>query len=73
MIFCSQITTIITSTTNYNKKMGKDNDPMAVVDFQLRVRGVKGLRVIDCSVLPEVPSGNTHAPSMVVGERGIFL
>lgn len=49
--------------------MGPDSDPMAVVDPQLRVRGVEGLRVADASVMPEVPRGNTNAPSIMVGER----
>src|SRR6185503_18375576 len=41
-------------------KMG--SDPMAVVDDQLRVRSVENLRVVDCSILPTLVSGNTHAP-----------
>lgn len=49
-------------------KMGID--PMAVVDDQLRVRGVQGLRVIDASVMPTIPSGNTNAPSIMIGEKG---
>ena len=49
-------------------KMG--NDAMAVVDERLRVRGVAGLRVIDASVMPTMPSGNTHAPTMMIAERG---
>lgn len=48
-------------------RMGRD--AMAVVDPRLRVRGVAGLRVADCSVFPAVPSGNTHAPAVLVGER----
>jgi choline dehydrogenase-like flavoprotein len=42
-------------------KMGTDDDPMAVIDGQLRVRGVDGLRVIDASVMPTITSGNTNA------------
>ncbi|WP_334153067.1 GMC family oxidoreductase [Microbacterium sp.] len=49
-------------------RMGTDAD--AVVDPQLRVRGIRGLRVIDASVIPTVPSGNTNAPAAMIGERG---
>jgi choline dehydrogenase len=48
-------------------KMG--TDPMAVVDPELRVRGVKGLRVADASVMPTMVSSNTNAPSFLIGER----
>ncbi|AHE56146.1 GMC family oxidoreductase [Sphingomonas sanxanigenens] len=50
-------------------KMGPDHDPMAVVDDRLRVRGVAGLRVVDASVMPEIISGNTSAPTMMIAER----
>ena len=52
-------------------KMG--SDPMAVVDDQLRVRGLDGLRVIDASVMPTITNGNTHAPTMMIAERGADL
>ncbi len=48
-------------------KMG--SDPMAVVDDRLRVRGVKGLRVADASIMPKIVSGNTHAPAVMIGEK----
>jgi choline dehydrogenase len=48
-------------------KMG--NDPMAVVDAQLRVHGVAGLRVADASIMPTLTSGNTNAPSIMIGEK----
>lgn len=51
-------------------KMGPDSDPMAVVDAQLRVKGVNALRVIDASVMPYLVSGNTNAPSIMIGEKG---
>lgn len=49
-------------------RMGTDAD--AVVDPRLRVHGVEGLRVIDASVMPTVPTGNTNAPAAMIGERG---
>jgi len=50
-------------------KMGPANDPMAVVDDQLRVRGVQGLRVADASIMPTLIGGNTNAPSIMIGEK----
>jgi choline dehydrogenase len=48
-------------------KMG--GDPMAVVDARLRVRGIAGLRVVDCSVMPTLTSGNTHWPAEMIAEK----
>ena len=50
-------------------KMAPDSDPMGVVDNRLRVRGVTGLRVIDCSVMPTLISGNTNAPVVMMAEK----
>ena len=50
-------------------KMGPDDDPLAVVDPQLRVRGLDGLRIADASVMPRITSNNIHAPVLMIGER----
>ncbi len=50
-------------------KMGRRDDPMAVVDPECRVIGVEGLRVVDSSIFPQVPNGNLNAPSIMVGEK----
>jgi choline dehydrogenase len=52
-------------------KMG--TDPMAVVDPRLRVHGVAGLRVIDASIMPGVTTGNTNAPTIMIGEKGAAM
>jgi choline dehydrogenase len=49
--------------------MGRADDPMAVVDARLRVRGVAGLRVVDASVMPTITSGNTNSPTLMLAER----
>lgn len=54
-------------------KMGKDSDPMAVLDSSLNVRGVKGLRVVDASAMPTITSGNTAAPTMMIAYRAADL
>ena len=50
-------------------RMGRDDDPMAVVDTQGRVRGVQGLRVVDASVFPVVPCANTNFPTLMTAEK----
>lgn len=60
-----------TSVTIYHPtgtcKMGSDK--MAVVDERLRVHGISGLRVADCSIMPKITSGNTNAPAIMIGEK----
>ena len=50
-------------------KMGADNDPAAVLDSRLRVRGVQGLRVVDAGAMPTITSGNTNSPTLMMAEK----
>jgi choline dehydrogenase-like flavoprotein len=50
--------------------MGPRADPAAVVDVQLSVHGLAGLRVIDASIMPTITSGNTNAPTLMIAKKG---
>ncbi len=50
-------------------RMGREDDPMAVVNSQLQVRGIRGLRVVDAGVMPTITSGNTNSPTLMIAEK----
>lgn len=54
-------------------KMGPARDTQAVVDHELRVHGIRNLRVMDTSIMPKVTSGNTNAPAIMIAEKGSYL
>jgi choline dehydrogenase len=54
-------------------RMGSERQPDAVVDADLKVRGTEGLRVVDASVMPNIPGGNTNAPTIMIAEKGADL
>jgi choline dehydrogenase len=54
-------------------KMGRRDDPTAVVDSELKVIGIEGLRVADASVMPTITSGNTNSPTLMIAERAAAL
>ncbi|HYE44821.1 MAG TPA: GMC family oxidoreductase N-terminal domain-containing protein [Caulobacter sp.] len=53
--------------------MGPDDDPMAVLDARMRLRGLDGLRVIDASAMPRIVSGNTNSPVLMMAEKGAWM
>jgi choline dehydrogenase len=66
-----------TVKTNYHPvgtcRMGRANDPSAVVAPDLRVIGVAGLRIVDASIMPTIPSGNTNAPVLAIADKAVDI
>ena len=51
-------------------KMGRASDPLAVVDERLRLHGLRGIRIVDASVMPTITSGNTNTPTAMIAMKG---
>jgi choline dehydrogenase len=66
-----------TVKTNYHPvgtcRMGREADGQAVVGPDLRVRGLAGLRIVDASIMPTIPSGNTNAPVLAIADRAVDI
>jgi len=68
-----EIGTTIFHPVGTANKMGRDSDPLAVVDERLRVYGLDRIRVIDASVMPTITSGNTNSPTIMIAEKGATM
>ncbi|XP_055678452.1 glucose dehydrogenase [FAD, quinone]-like [Lutzomyia longipalpis] len=68
--YCRAIVGTTVFHTTGTTRMGALSDPDVVVDPELRVKGTKGLRVIDASIMPLTPRGHTNAPTIMIGEKG---